>query len=434
MKKVIKVIIALIILAIIVFGYLIYKNDKAIPAADAKHAVNPNPVSRYAIDKPKSNGEYIARAADCIACHTAKDGFPFAGGLALNSPFGAIYSTNITPDKATGIGNYSLEDFSNAVRKGVRKDGEALYPAMPYTAYRNMTDADIKALYDFFMNDVKPVHSPNQRNGVGFPFNQRWGLSLWQMVGLSSQKPADLGDKELNRGAYLAETLAHCGTCHTPRNLFFAEKGLDSSSADFISGAPLGDWYAPNVRKVAGQWTQQELAEYLATGRNDHTSAVADMSDAVNHSLQYLSDEDMTAMTKYLKHIADKNVPALDPAKTQATATLLTNAKDLSEGAQLYANNCMGCHFAAGQGAAKVFPKLDGNELVNAKNPYGLLHVILHGARLPSTIKAPAALAMPGFAGELSDEEAAALATFVRSSWNNNAPAATAADAAKARK
>lgn len=393
-------------------------------------------------ETPKGAGEQVAIAADCMACHTAPGGKLFAGGRAIDSPLGKIYSTNITPDKKTGIGRYTLDDFRAVLYDGIRNDGAHLYPAMPYPSYRKMTEEDVRALYAYMMNDVSPVESTPPATRLPFPFNQRWGLRLWNLVSLPPVgfKP-HMGDARLDRGAYLVEALTHCGSCHTPRNkLTFAEKAYDSRSAEFLTGATLNGWPAPDLRardSAAQSWNDDQLAALLTGGRNATDGVSGEMALAVEHSLQYLSKSDIEAIVSYLKAIKqDRPAAGVSPPRSspEPTAELLASASpQLDLGARLYLDNCNACHFTNGHGAKSVFPRLDANSLVTSAEPGGLISVILNGDAMPSTEQRPARLAMPGFGWRLKDDEVAALATFVRKSWSNNAPAVTAADVAKLR-
>jgi mono/diheme cytochrome c family protein len=250
-------------------------------------------------ENPLSRGEYLARAGDCVACHSVPGGKAFAGGLKMGSPLGAIYSTNITPDQDTGIGGYSLANFDRAVRGGTAKDGHRLYPAMPYPSYAKLTDEDVRALYDFFMKEVPPVRQANLANEIPWLLSFRWPLAVWNLVFTTSGSYVDKSghDAGWNRGAYLVQGLGHCGACHTARGFAFQEKALDESGGAYLAGAMLDGWSAPNLhgdlRTGLGQWSQADLAEFLKTGHNRDGSAFGSMTDVVNNSTPYLSDEDL---------------------------------------------------------------------------------------------------------------------------------------------
>ncbi len=398
-------------------------------------------------------GAYLARVGDCVACHTAPDGKEYTGGLAIESPFGTIYSSNITPDKQTGIGDYSEEQFARAVRDGVRADGAHLYPAMPYPSYAKTTDADIHALYVYFMHGVEPVNHRPEQTDLNFPFNQRWAIAMWNWLFTEDEvfQPDPNRSDQLNRGAYLVEGLGHCGSCHTPRGFAQQLKGFDASDEDYLAGADLNDWLAPALRgkgesgRGVVDWSEQDIVDLLATGRNAYTAVSGEMTSVVANSTSHLNDQDIHAIAAYLKSIpahtgqaGGSASKAASPDKSDiaesGTEAKLASARDLSEGERLYLDNCNACHFTDGKGAGHIFPMLDGNSLVNADNPTGLIHTILAGAEMPSTPKAPESVSMPGFAWRLSDQEVADIATFVRGAWSNDAAAVTADQVAEVRK
>lgn len=387
-------------------------------------------------------------AADCSACHSAEGGAPFAGGRAFPTPMGTIYSSNVTPDDETGIGTYTLDEFRAALVDGVRSDGAQLYPAMPYTNYRKLAERDVKALYDYMMNQVEPVRNTPPDDEMTFPFNLRFGIRAWKWV--SMPDPGFAGgsdDPVLARGAYLVEGPEHCGACHSPRNALFVQAGYDASDPDFLSGGELNGWPVPSLRGEDGapaRWSEDALAAYLRTGRNAESGVAGEMTLVVEHSLQELPDSDLDAIVAYLRALApngggnDKGelVPAdstradalRDADDGKGTIAMLTSADPdaLDLGARLYLDNCSGCHFSDGRGSDSVVPRLDGNAIVNAQSPVAVIKTILDGATLPSTRQAPYALAMPGFAERLSDAEVAELASFVRHAWSNDAPAVAA--------
>lgn len=387
-------------------------------------------------------GAYLARAGDCTACHTAAGGKPFAGGLAIQSPMGVIYSTNITPDINAGIGGYTEQQFADAVRKGVRRDGSNLYPAMPYPDYSGITDTDIHALYVYFMKGVAPVSTKAPQTSLTFPFSQRWGMKFWNFAFTSdSSYPAPAAtqsdDPSIERGRYLVTTLGHCSSCHTPRGIGMQEKALNDSNPLFLSGGSLNDWTVPSLRNPDG-WSAGDIAEYLATGRNDFASVGGEMTGVVEHSTQHLTQDDLQAIAVYLKSLtAENSVPdnktnAQDV--TQKTTETLSKGIALTSGQLLYLNNCEACHLTNGGGAKKIFPRLNGASIVQAANPTALITIMLKGAQTPSTAGAPSVQFMPGFSERLDNKQIAELASFVRSGWNNDAPPVTESDVAKVRK
>ncbi|MBW8352246.1 MULTISPECIES: cytochrome c [unclassified Pseudomonas] len=386
-------------------------------------------------------GEYLARAGDCVACHTAKDGQPFAGGLPMETPIGVIYSTNITPDK-TGIGDYSFEDFDQAVRHGVVKDGSTLYPAMPFPSYARVSDADMQALYAYFMKGVAPVVRDNQDSDIPWPLSMRWPLSIWRwMFAPSVETPALAtgSDPVISRGAYLVEGLGHCGACHTPRALTMQEKALSASDGSaFLSGsAPLEGWIAKSLRgdhkDGLGSWSEEQLVQFLKTGRSDRSAVFGGMSDVVVHSMQYMSEADLTAIARYLK-----SLPANDPkdqphSYDQQVAEALWKGDDSQPGAAVYIDNCAACHRTDGQGYTRVFPALAGNPVLQSADATSLIHIVLKGGTLPATHSAPSTFTMPPFAWRLSDQEVADVVNFIRGSWGNQASAVEAGDVAALR-
>jgi len=391
-------------------------------------------------------GEYLSRAGDCIACHTAPNGKPYAGGLGLDSPLGTIYSTNITPDKDTGIGGYTLEDFDRAVRHGVAKDGHSLYPAMPYTAYAKVSPDDIKALYAYFMHDVQPVNQANRDTDIVWPLSIRWPLGVWRWmfapdaVEAAASQAADPGQAEVLRGKYLVEGLGHCSTCHTPRGFALQEKALtDADGTAFLSGGEVEGWLAKNLRgdmaDGLGSWSRQDIVAFLKAGINDHSATFGGMSQVVSDSTQHLTDADLNAIAAYLKTLSPANPNATRPlAYDDSAAQALRAGKDQGEGAMTFLNNCAACHRSTGKGYAQTFPQLALSSTVNSADPASLIHIVLKGAQLPGTAAAPTPYAMPGFDWRLTDQEIAAVVSFVRASWGNQAPPVSAADVAQVRK
>ena len=381
-------------------------------------------------------GEYLARAGDCVACHTAKDGKPFAGGLPMETPIGMIYSTNITPDKS-GIGAYSFDDFDKAVRHGIAKNGDTMYPAMPYPSYARVTETDMQALYAYFMNGVKPVAQENTAVDIPWPLSMRWPLAMWRWTfapAVADFTPVTGQDPVVSRGAYLVEGLGHCGACHTPRALTMQEKALSAGdSSAFLSGsAPLEGWIAKNLRgdhkDGLGSWNEEQLVQFLKTGRSDRSAVFGGMSDVIVHSMQYMSEADLTAIARYLK-----SLPAVDAADMPhqydpAVADALWNGDDSKRGAAVYIDNCAACHRTDGHGYTRVFPALAGNPVLLSDDPTSLIHIVLKGGTLPATHTAPSTFTMPAFDWRLSDQEVADVVNFIRTSWGNKGGDVKAAD------
>ncbi|ROM69608.1 alcohol dehydrogenase [Pseudomonas brassicacearum] len=383
-------------------------------------------------------GRYLADAGDCTACHTAKGGQPFAGGLPIASPIGTLYSSNITPDQTSGIGAYTLDDFDRAIRHGIAANGDSLYPAMPYPAYAKISDDDVRALYAYFMHGVTAVNAENRANDVAWPLSMRWPLAIWRKVFAPQPdavafKADGYRDAQVARGAYLVQGLGHCGSCHTPRAVTLQEKALDESSPVYLSGGPVIDgWLAVNLRgnpaDGLGSWSAEDIVATLRSARSTtHAVLGGAMGDVVVHSTQHLNDGDLQAVAAYLKTLPASGREVSSFKADPATAKALAAGEQGSRGAELYVDNCSACHRTNGQGYERVFPKIAGNSSVLSEDPVSMIRLVLAGSKLPATATAPSELGMPGFAWRMSDEEVAQLLTFIRSSWGNQAPAVSAA-------
>ncbi|MES2187730.1 MAG: cytochrome c [Pseudomonadota bacterium] len=414
---------------------------------------NPAPVARSVLppapprDPQVVRGEYLARAGDCISCHTRPQGAPFAGGLPMDTPFGTIVSTNITPDKDQGIGRYTQEDFNRALREGKAKDGHHLYPAMPYTDFARLADADLQALYRYFMQGVAPARQDNARTDLHWPFSMRGLMAGWNLLYLP-RKPyeANAGQSaEWNRGAYLVLGLGHCGACHTPRGYTGAEKAAsDKDGTAFLSGTVIDGWYAQPLRDTAepglATWSPNDLVDFLKTGRTARTAAFGPMTQVVANSTQHMGREDLMAIAVYLKSLGGSGAPtppaataAPDRAAADATAAALRRGEVAQRGAMVYLNNCAACHRSDGQGAQKTFPALAHNSAVAARDTTSLVRLVLQGSAMAHTADAPSAIAMPAFGWRLSDDNVADVLSFVRSSWGNRADAVAPQAVAKVR-
>ena len=388
---------------------------------------------------PNARGEYVARAADCVACHSVPGGRAFAGGLKMGTPVGTITATNITPDVETGIGTYTLQDFDRAVRSGVARDGHRLYPAMPYPSYAKMTDDDVRALYDYFMRTVPPVHQPNQPSTIPVLLSPRWPLAIWNTLFTGSLGfTADpQHDAQWNRGAYLVEGPGHCGACHTPRGMAMQEKALDSQSPNFLSGANLDDWYAPSLRQDVstglGRWSQSDIVQFLKTGHNQSGSAFGSMRDVIANSTPYLSDDDLTSIAAYLKSLPASGQQVAYAYDPSTAAALLSGNAD-AVGAGLYSGTCQSCHRETGASAPPFVPALAGNPVVVDKDPASLINIVLNGSA-PLMVKGrPDAYRMPQLRQQLNDQQIADIVTFIRSGWGNHAAAVSAKEVAELRK
>ncbi len=429
MRTFLKVIGVLVVLGIIALLAIIFVPVQRTPAQTAL-AEDWQP--------EEGHGEYAMRLSDCMACHTEEGGEPFAGNRAIESPLGTIYSTNITPDEETGIGGWSLADFRAALYDGVRPDGTHLYPAMPYENFRHITEEDVRAMYDYFMNEVEPVNQQVEETALSFPFDQRWGLRLWKWVALDDPGfVPEYDDPVLARGEYIVEGPGHCSACHSPRNTVMAQAGLQAGDPEFLAGGEIAGWTAPPLRgpqSAVRGWSEEDIAMILGTGRNAHAALNGEMQLVARDSSQYFTDEDLGAVAAFLVGLNDDVEPvAEDPGETETERLLASASPEMGLGARLYIDNGNACHFVDGRGADEVFPELAGNSLVTAESPRGLLTMILGGSQLPSTALRPYRLQMPGFGQRLDDEEVAALASFVRSGWGNSAAAVDAATVADTR-
>ncbi len=362
-------------------------------------------------------GAYLARAGNCMACHTERGGVPYAGGRAVPTPFGAVVSTNLTPHKATGIGGWNAAEFWRAMHHGQSKDGRLLYPAFPYTSFTLVTREDSDALFAFLQNQPA-VEQVNRAHGLRFPYNTQAALAVWRALYFepATFQPEPARDAEWNRGAYLARGLAHCAACHTERDPL----GGSSDAQAFRGGLmPAQDWYAPSLRSASeagvADWDTQQVVTLLKTGVADGASVAGPMAEVVLNSTQHLNDADLRAMAVFVQALPAHGVkpPAFQAADPQ----------QMARGEKLYAQQCAQCHGDSGEGAAGVYPRLGGNRAVTLGAPHNVVQAILGGGFAPATAGHPRPYGMPPYRTLLSDEEVAAVATFVRQSWGNQAPA-----------
>lgn len=367
-------------------------------------------------------GEYVSRVADCAACHTAIGGRLYAGGLAIESPVGTIYSTNITADKARGIGAYTLAEFDRAVRQGVRKDGATLYPAMPYPSFAHMSNDDVEALYAYLQHGVPAADVADKPEEIRWPLSMRWPLALWRGLfapAVVAETPGDSDSVSVARGKYLVEGPGHCGACHTPRGKAMQEAALDDSSPRFLAGGTLIDgWFVPSLRSDPdsglGRWSEEDLAQFLRSGRTDHAAVFGGMADVVAWSTRHATDADLHSIAAYLK--------TLGPAQTATTGNMVASAASPGSndhGQTVYRQECAICHRDNGAGVARMFPPLAGNPVVIAPNPISLVKLVEQGAALPPGNEAPSTVAMPGYAGRLSDRDVADVVNYIRGAWGN---------------
>jgi mono/diheme cytochrome c family protein len=363
-----------------------------------------------------ARGEYLVRAGDCEYCHTEPNGKPFAGGRAIATPFGVIYSINITPDRDTGIGEWREQDFYKAMHTGISRDGSHLYPAFPYPWFTKVTRADVDAI-KAYLDTVTPVVQNDKKNPL--PWFLRWREELlgWNLLFFDEgeYKSDTAQSAQWNRGAYLVQGLAHCGACHTPDNWL----GGTKHSEAFEGGEAGLHWAAPglggNLRDGVGGWSAAEIVEYLKTGANAKSASAGPMSEVVINSTQFLSDADLNAIAFYLKN--RPNAAHKTPPETHNLGVAA-----LERGQALYLDNCTACHNPDGRGVPDVFPPLTGSAAIQADNPGTVIHVILAGARMAAPPSRPTGLAMPGFGWKLNDQEIADVVNYARHAWGNRAP------------
>ena len=379
-------------------------------------------------------GEYLTRAADCVVCHTAEGGTPFAGGRGFVLPFGTLYSTNITPDVESGIGSYTDANFLDAVHKGIGRHNTKLYPAMPYASYTYMSDADALAIKAYLFT-LKPVHAPTPANSLVFPFNQRSLMSIWSLLFNPDRRyePNVERSAEWNRGAYLAEAMEHCGECHTPRNLFFALNNRQK-----FSGAVQGGWRAYNITpdrsSGVGAWSDADLIHYLSIGHADgRGTAAGPMGEAVDESLSHLKPSDISAMVVYLRSVArvataDLPEPKTDPAPSSPADGMAANADP--HGKAVYEGACAGCHGWTGVSPVIAFATLTGARAVNDPTANNVAQVIIRGAQRHT---ANGADDMPAFGNAYSDAEIASVANYVTARFGAKGSDLSVAQVAKLR-
>lgn len=373
-------------------------------------------------------GAYLARAGNCAACHTRPGGLPYAGGRAIETPFGTVFSSNLTPDRIHGLGAWSADDFWRALRHGQSRDGRWLSPAFPYTSYSLMQRQDSDDLYAF-LSGLPAVAQANRPAALRFPFDTQAALGLWRALYFRPATLATRPDKSpsWNRGAYLVRALGHCGDCHSPRS---ALGGI--ASDDLLDGSlmPMRDWYAPSLRAPheagVSDWPRDQVLALLGTGMAARGSVLGPMAEIVQGSTQHLSADDRAAMVDYLQDLPASRQPR--PAQYRPAAPGL-----LARGQEVYEQHCKDCHGAQGQGAPGAYPPLAGNRAVELKIPQNLIKVVIEGGFAPVTEGNPRPYGMPPFSHQLDDGDIAAVLSYVRQSWGNRADAVTANDVARAR-
>jgi mono/diheme cytochrome c family protein len=431
------VVVVLIVSAVIgwrmfVPGPMAFAGGSTVALADY-HAADPTgvPATLASADQVK-RGEYLARAADCMVCHTAPEGAQYAGGLAIPLPFGTIYSPNITPDKDTGIGSYSDRDFLNAVQRGIRRDGARLYPAMPYTSYTYMTDADALAIKAYLFS-LPAVHADNRANSFTFPFNQRWSMVFWSLLFNADARfaPNTAQSAAWNRGAYIAEALAHCGECHTPRNFAFA---LDNRKK--FAGAVTAGWKAFNITADRatgiGEWTDDQVFDYLAQGHAmSRGTAAGPMGEAVDQSFSHMAPADIRAVVSYLRSVPP--VTSSEPATIAPPATASPKeggaVADLA-GKTVFEGACASCHNWTGVSAISPFATIAGTRAVNDPTATNVAQIVITGTirHTPNGV-----ISMPAFGAAYSNAEIAAVANYVTGRFGSAPSHLTEKDVAELR-
>lgn len=386
------------------------------PAGTAAAAAAPSPVAR---------GAYLARAGNCLGCHTRQGGAPYAGGRPIETPFGTVYSSNLTPDRASGIGNWTAVDFWRAMHEGRSVDGRLLVPAFPYTSFTLVSQDDADALFAF-LRSLPAVAQAQRPHALRWPYDSQLALAAWRTLYFTPATfvPDPAHDAQWNRGAYLVQGLGHCTACHTARNLLGA---LDGGAAFAGATLPMKDWYAPSLRDKAeaglADWSVADIVQLLGAGRVGNASVSGPMAEVVFHGTQHLSRADLTAMAVYLK-----SLPQDAPA---ANAGL--PAEPSSGGAQLYETHCAQCHGKRGEGVPQAYPALAGNRAVSLRNATNLVQVVLHGGFAPVTQGNPRPFGMPPYKLVLDDAAVAAVLTHIRSSWGNRAGVVTEFEVARLR-
>jgi mono/diheme cytochrome c family protein len=372
-----------------------------------------------------ARGEALTVAGDCASCHTADPSKPFAGGRRLDTPFGAIYSANLTPDRETGLGQWTDEQFVRAMRFGTRPDGSRSYPAFPYPHFTKLIRDDALAIRAYLAT-IPAVRSPTPPPKLRWPLNYRVLMRGWNLLFFRPGvfEPDQNKSAQWNRGGYLVEGLGHCGACHTPKNFFGAEKRGERFAGDVIDG-----WFAPRLdgamRTGLKSWSVEDIAEYLQSGRNAHSHADGPMAEVVLNSTSRMSDADIRAIAVYLK-----DLPTSVPEGTVTPPP----AAQMTDGEKLYSGACVACHELDGSGSPRIYPPLPGNANLQSADPASAIRIVLDGAESITTKRAPNKGSMPAYANKMSDQQIADVVTYVRNAWGNAAAAVTASEVAKARR
>ena len=401
-----------------------YPMDGVAAWGSPSDASAPRDAAGQSSSDPVARGRYLAVAGDCMACHTNPGGQPFAGARPIRTPFGIIYSANITTDPKTGIGEWTEADFYRAMHKGIAHGGKNLYPVFPYTYFTRMSRADVDALWAY-LQTLPPTYQVKPANKLPFPLNVRPLMALWNALFFRPRefRPNPDMTAEWNRGAYLVWGPGHCAGCHTPKNLLGADRKSHS-----LEGYTLDDWASLDLngdpRAGLASWSNGDLVEYLRSGRNARANATGSMQEVIYDSTSRMSDSDLAAIATYLKTL---------PQRRTAADTKPPEETIMRSGEAIYADNCSACHGANGEGQPRYFSPLADDAPVQAQDPTTIVRIILEGSRSVPTPAKPTAPAMPAFAWKLNDSQIASVATFVRNSWGNSAPAVSRSKVAKLR-
>lgn len=371
-------------------------------------------------------GRYLALAGNCAGCHTARGGAPYAGGVGIETPFGTIFASNLTPDPNAGIGGWTSAHFWRALHNGRSKDGRLLYPAFPYPNFTRVTREDSDAIFAY-LQSIPPSPTPNLPHDLRFPYDTQPALAVWRALSFTpgTYVPDPAKPAEWNRGAYLVDGLGHCIACHGTRNALGATQEKLGLSGGLIA---VENWYAPSLtsKREAGvaDWDPKDVAELLKNGRSARGSVMGPMADVVFGSTQHLDDADLRAMGVYLKTLP--NTASAAPASTSTTSR--RDPRVMERGGRIFDQRCAYCHGDQGQGAEGAYPPLAGNRAVLMDSAVNLIQIVRHGGFLPSTGGNPRPYGMPPFRYVLDDTDVAAVLTYVRGSWGNDAPPVTPRD------
>lgn len=418
-RRIVGWLLAFAALLIVVVLALNVRDEPRIPAGPETFAATPQQIER---------GAYLARAGNCAACHTARGGAEYAGGRGIDTPFGTVYSSNLTPDAESGIGSWTSAHFWRAMHNGRARDGRLLYPAFPYPSYTQVTREDSDAIYAY-LRSLAPVRQANRAHALRFPYNTQASLAVWRALffspGVYVAEPAN--SAQWNRGAYLVRGLGHCIACHSSRNVF----GATSEKLELSGGLiPMQHWYAPSLASPTeagvAEWDTAHVVGLLKNGVSPRGTVMGPMAEVVYRSTQHLSDADLAAMAVFLKELPQLEANT-EPGVIERFVALLrpkegpTDPVLLTRGAKLYEQRCATCHGKEGQGAAGAYVPLAGNRAVTMSSPVNVIRAIVNGGFPPSTAGNPRPYGMPPFGHELSHADIAAVATYIRASWGNQA-------------